>query len=129
MSASGGNGGTDAVALPALSSDVPKSCVSATESLRFLQSDQKAAVGCGSANRAVTPRRKADAAFEPALRELKTMDKGRAQLVREHASSGNHEIVSVDSRFDPVRVDTWQGDEHEDFAFGFEDIDRGLPSW
>jgi hypothetical protein len=57
------------------------------------------------------------------------MDNRRPQLIWQHASSGKHEIVSVDGRFDPVRVDTWQGDEHEDFAFGFEDIDRGFPGW
>jgi hypothetical protein len=57
------------------------------------------------------------------------MDNRRPQLIWQHASSGKHEIVSVDGRFDPVRVDTWQGDEHEDFAFSFEDIDRGFPGW
>jgi hypothetical protein len=90
MSESGGNGGIGAVALPALSFDAPKSWVSATGNLRFFQGDQKAAVGCGPANRAIAPGREPHAAFEPALREFKTMDNRRAQLIWQHASSGNH---------------------------------------
>src|SRR5580704_4707583 len=95
ISASGGKGGSGP-AWPALISDSPGDLVSTTEGLRFLQSDQQAAVGGGTPHRAVAPARQAHAALEPALRQLQAVDGGGAQLGRIDAGSSEHQVVAVD---------------------------------
>src|SRR5713101_352836 len=125
--ASGGNGGMDVAARFALSSAVPKNWASVTQRSRFLQRDKEASVGYGVAHRAVAPGWKPHAALEPTLRELETMNDGSAQLARKDARPRHHEIIAIEDCFDPVGVDSRQGDQHKHLAFGFQHIDRRLP--
>ena len=67
------------------------------------------------------------APLEAALRQLQAMDDGGAQLARQHARPGNHQIGLLDRRLDLLGVDPRQRNEHEHLAWRLQDVDRRLP--
>src|ERR1700733_2861506 len=125
MSASAGKGGNVVAPDPAWFDDN----ISASATMRscFLQGDHQTSVDHSMAYAAVAAGRQSQPPIEAALRQLETMNDGGAERRRIGARSGNHQVAVVDDGFDTFRIDARQGDQRQNFGFGFQNIDRRLP--
>src|SRR5437763_5780046 len=93
----------------------------------LLQADHETAVDRGAPYVGVMPRRQRDAALETPLRQLEPMDHRLAQRGRNRPHADDEELAIVDRGLDPIDVYARQRHQHQDFALGFEHVDRRLP--
>ena len=70
---------------------------------------------------------KAHAPLEPTLRQLQPVNDRRAQLARQLARAGNHQIAAFYRRFNSVGVHARQSHKNEDCAGRLQDVNRWLP--
>src|SRR6516165_3084108 len=127
ISASGGNGGSEAPPTDALSFALM--CCSATIGARFLQRHDQTTGGSRAAYAGITAGRQAQAPVKASLRKFEPMDRCGAQLLRHNARAGDDEIAVLNQSLRVIRVDAWECDQHQDFRFGFQNIDWRLPCW
>src|SRR5215831_17718632 len=126
MSASGGKGGNVVAPDPAWFDD--NISASATMRPRFLQGNHQTSIDDRAAYAAITAGRQSQPPVEAALRQFEAMNDGGAERGRIGARSGNHQFAVFNDGFDAFRIDARQRDQRQDFKFGFENIDRRLPS-
>ena len=69
-----------------------------------------------------------NAAFEPTLRKLKTMDAGIVQLRRQYPVAADDQDPALDDGFHLFGIDPGQRHENQKLVFGLQDVDRGLPA-
>src|SRR5208282_6701759 len=124
MSASGGSGGRAPLPDPFFDSTSD----SATAWPRFLQRDHQAARNDGAAHIAVAPGRQPKPPVETPLGQFEPMNGCSAPFLRHGTRAGDDEIAVLDHRLCIVGIDAGQRDERENLEFGFEKIDRRLPS-
>src|SRR5271170_8343847 len=78
-------------------------------------------------NGVVAARRKTNATFESALRQLETVDDRGPHFGRIGPTSRDQQFPLIDERLDLLEVDAGQSDQHQNCMLSFENVDRRLP--
>ena len=100
----------------------------AISSTGFGEAQAYAAIGGETAD-GVTPRRQCNAALEPALRQLETVDVGIAQFRGKHRRPLTTSVPCSMHGFDVFGIDPGQRNEDQYFLLGLQHVDRRLPAW
>src|SRR5579871_5097662 len=125
ISASAGTGAS--VPAPPFGASFASISASATARTRFAEGDHEAAVGDRPARDAVTAGRQPQPPKETTLGQFQPVDDRGAQSARIAALAPDHQVAVLDDRLDLFGIDAGQRDQHQNLAFGLENVDRWLP--